>query len=151
MSNIMVEGFWDVTSHLWNHANMRQNKISYKGEDLALQLTKGVTSYEMLRRMACTCWTGDAWMRLLFKSVRMGNAGNWSVLVPAGKEIKRDAVSKSDRKQRRANWILVWKYKEMWLTCSSSGFSDEKWPGMVCQRGWQPRIGRKAHCGQAQE
>ena len=33
-------------------------------------------------------------------------AGNWSVLVPAGKEINRDAVIISERKQHRANWIL---------------------------------------------
>ena len=87
------------------HSIIKLREIRYKVEDLALQPKKGVTSDDMPRRTACRCWTGDTWMRLLFKSVRIGNAGNWSVLVPAGKEIKRDAVSKSDRKQRRANWI----------------------------------------------
>ena len=47
-------------------------------------------------------------------SVMRGNAGNWSVLVPVGKEINWDAVSKGDRKPYRANWIPVWKYREMW-------------------------------------
>jgi len=45
-------------------------------------------------------------MFLRKQSERIGNAGNWNILVPAGKEINRDAVSKSDRTQRKANWIL---------------------------------------------
>ena len=77
-------------------------------------LMKGVASYRMLWRDARSLWTRDSWMRLLIHSVRRGNAGNWNVLVPAGKEINWDAVSKSDWKQQKANWILYWKIKEMW-------------------------------------
>ena len=51
--------------------------------------------------------------------VRNGNAGNWNILVPAGKEIKRDAVSNSERKPYKANWILCSNASEMWCyrTC----------------------------------
>ena len=42
----------------------------------------------------------------VLSSIRAANAGNWNVSVPAGKETNWDAVSKSDRKQQRANWIL---------------------------------------------
>ena len=53
-------------------------------------------------------------MRHLIKSVRMGNAGDGNVLVPAGKEINKDAVSISERTQHRANRIPVRNCREMW-------------------------------------
>ena len=83
-------------------------------DDLAQMLMKGVASYRMLWRDARSLWTRDPWMRLLINSVRRGNAGNWNVLVPAGKEINWDAVSNSERKQHKANWILYRNIKEMW-------------------------------------
>jgi len=85
-------------------------------------LMKSVASHRTLWRDACSLWTRDSWMRLLIYSVRRGNAGNWNVLVPAGKEINWDAVSKSDWKQHKANWILYWKIKEMW--CYKTAFTD---------------------------
>ena len=53
-------------------------------------------------------------------SERRSNAGNWNVLVPAGKEINWDSVSKSDWKQNRANWICCSNAVEMW--CYKSVF-----------------------------
>ena len=38
------------------------------------------------------------------KSVK-GDAGNWNILVPAGKEINRDSLSKGDRRGNRTNRI----------------------------------------------
>ena len=89
-------------------------------DDLAQMLMKGVASYRMPRRGACSLWTWDPWMRLLICSVRRINAGNWNVLVPAGKEINWDAVSNSEWKQHKANWILYWKMKEMWCCKTTS-------------------------------
>ena len=77
-------------------------------------LMKDVTSYIMLQGSARSLWSEDIWMRFRYESVRMSNAGNWNVLVPAGKEINWDAVSKGDWTQQKANWILCWKAKEMW-------------------------------------
>ena len=84
-------------------------------DDSAQTLMKGVTSYIMLRRGARSLWTEGPRIRLRFKSVRMGNAGNWNVLVPAGEEINWDAVSKGDWKQHKANWILISNGKKMWF------------------------------------
>ena len=42
-------------------------------------------------------------MRLRNKSERMAYAGDGNILVPAGKEINRDVVSISERKQYKAN------------------------------------------------
>ena len=36
-------------------------------------------------------------------------AGNWNILVPAGKENINDAPISSERKGQRANWISFWK------------------------------------------
>ena len=49
----------------------------------------------------------------------IGNMGKWSVLVPIGKEINWDTVSKSDRKQYKANWIFYRNIEKMWCykTC----------------------------------
>ena len=91
-------------------------------DDSAQMLMKGVASYIMLRRDARSPWTGGPWMRLLIYSVRRNNAGNWNVLVPAGKEINWDAVSKSDWTQHKANWILCWKAKEMW--CYKTAYTN---------------------------
>lgn len=44
----------------------------------------------------------------------LGNTGNWSVLVPVGKEINWDAVSKSDWKRCSPNWIRYSNIVEMW-------------------------------------
>lgn len=83
--------------------------------------TKGVTSYDILRRAACMLWTGGAWMRLRFRTERSGNAGNWNVLVPAGKEINWDAVSNGEWKQRKANWfnaVMYWRWS-VWTAFTS--------------------------------
>ena len=55
------------------------------------------------------------WLHLFFNKITfvMNNVGNWSVLVPVGREINWDSVSNSERKQNRANWILP----EMDKTC----------------------------------
>ena len=84
---------------------------------------KGVTSYYMLWRVARTRWTKDSWIRLLLETERLGNAGNWNVLVPAGKEIKWDAVSKGDWKQWNTNWIRHSNVLEMWC-CKSVFFPN---------------------------
>ncbi len=85
-------------------------------------LMKGVASYRMLWRDTRSLWTRGPRMRLLIYSVRRINAGNWNVLVPAGKEINWDAVSNSEWKQHKANRILYWKIKEMW--CYKTAFTD---------------------------
>ena len=77
-------------------------------------LMKGVASHRKLWRDACSLWTRDSWMRLLIYSVRRRNAGNWNVLVPAGKEINWDVVSNSEWKQHKANWNLCRNAKKMW-------------------------------------
>ncbi len=77
-------------------------------------LMKDATNCEMPRRAVRKLRTEDFWIRLLFKTERLGNAGNWNILVPAGKEINRDAVIKSDRKPHTANRIWHWKVLEMW-------------------------------------
>jgi len=48
------------------------------------------------------------------RSVRIGNRGNWNILVPLGKEINRDAVSKGDRTRHKANRIPNRNIREMW-------------------------------------
>ena len=57
---------------------------------------KDVASYDKPGRAACGHWTQDFRMGLPLRAFMAGNAGNWNVLVPAGKENKRDAASKSD-------------------------------------------------------
>ena len=37
------------------------------------------------------------------------HAGNWNILVPAGKENNSDSLISSERKGNRANWISSWK------------------------------------------
>ena len=37
------------------------------------------------------------------------HAGNWNILVPAGKENNNDSPISSERKGNRANWISFWK------------------------------------------
>jgi len=75
---------------------------------------KDATNCEMPRRAVCKLRTEDIWIRLLFKTERLGNAGNWNISVPAGKEINWDVVSKSDWKPHTANRIWHWKMSEMW-------------------------------------
>ena len=41
-----------------------------------IMMMKGVASYEMLWVVACRHLTRDSRIRLLYKSVRMSNAGN---------------------------------------------------------------------------
>ena len=78
-----------------------------------------------------------------------GNVGNWSVLVPTGKEINWDAVIISERKQHKANWILSSNIKEMW--CYKSYFWSLRIYlnslGIEGYRGWQPRkVNSKGSC-----
>jgi len=81
---------------------------------------KDATISDMPWRGECSLWTRDFWMRLLNRRkphralCGSGNAGNWSVLVPAGKEINRDSVSKSDWKRNSPNWIRFRNISEMW-------------------------------------
>jgi len=77
-------------------------------------MKKDVTSCDKLGVGARSHRSQDFRMWLHYKSVRMSNAGNWSVLVPAGKETNKDTVSSGERKQYRANWILCSNVKEMW-------------------------------------
>src|SRR3989304_7197711 len=73
-----------------------------------------------------------------------GNPRNRSILVRGGKEIKRDALSKGDRRGHRANRIRPCKGVEMW--CSDSGTSylaNSKSPGTGLQRGGQTRRGTR--------
>ena len=83
-------------------------------DGLARYAMKDVASCDKSRRGACSLWTGNLRMRLRNKLVRVANAGNWNVLVPAGKETKWDAVSKGDWTQQRANWIPYRNVWEMW-------------------------------------
>ena len=55
---------------------------------------------------------------MLFESV---HAGNWNILVPAGKENNSDSLSNSEWKGKRANWIFFREEKEMWcrMSCAS--------------------------------
>jgi len=78
--------------------------------------------YSLARRMwslnqGCLNWTS-------FYSETKGNAVNWNVLVTARKEINRDSVSKSDRKQNKANWISCSNVREMW--CFGLSFNDSR-------------------------
>ncbi len=76
------------------------------------------------------------------KSVRMGNAGNWNILVPAGKKINWDSVSKSDWKQNKANWILVRNDKEMWcIDHLLSYLGNSKSSGKKHVKVWKSRRG----------
>jgi len=60
---------------------------------------------------------------LSLESVRMGNTGNGNVLVPVGEEINRDSVIISERKQNKANWILVSNHEKMWFSdCQLNSF-----------------------------
>ena len=68
---------------------------------------KDAANCEMSRRVVCRLWTGNLRMGLPNRSGRIGNAGNWNVLVPAGREINWDAVSKGDWKQHKANRMIV--------------------------------------------
>ena len=112
---------WDVTTtpkkiHV-HETTHRKNTLLHAIRWMTWLKTpmKGVTSYIMLRVVASILWTGDSRMWLHNKSERIGNAGNWNILVPVGKEINWDAVSKSDWKQYKANWIRWWKPVEMWF------------------------------------
>ena len=75
---------------------------------------KDVTSCIMPGRGACNLWTRDFRMRLRNNTERWANAGDGNILVPAGKEIKRDAASISERTQHKANWICYSNIIEMW-------------------------------------
>ena len=71
-------------------------------------------------------------------SERRRNAGNWNVLVPAGKEINWDSVSNSERKQNRANRICCSNVIEMWCcrTILMIQIVHLKFPGMERYKGW---------------
>lgn len=56
--------------------------------------------------------------------MRNGHAGNRSILVPAGKDIERDAVIRVDRKPQRANRIFHGNMEEMWGLDSGLGFFE---------------------------
>ena len=78
---------------------------------------KDVASCDKLRRVARKRWTWDLRMRnSLFweNSEKKAHAGNWNILVPAGKENKNDSLSSSERKGKRATRISLWKKWEMW-------------------------------------
>ncbi len=75
---------------------------------------KDATNCEKPWRDVRSLWTMGVRMRLLFKSERIGNSGNWNVLVPEGIKINWDAASKSDWTQHLANWIFCSNALEMW-------------------------------------
>jgi len=79
---------------------------------------KDVASCDKPWRAACKLWTRDFWMWLHFlfveRSLGIANAGNWNILVPAGKETNWDAVSKSDWKRHRANRMFNSNIRRMW-------------------------------------
>ena len=54
--------------------------------------------------------------------LRNGHAGNRSILVPAGKDIERDAGIRVDRNPQRANRIFYGNVKEMWGSDSGPSF-----------------------------
>ena len=112
----------------------------YQVDDLAQVLMKGMTSYDILWRAACGRWTRGAWIGLPINSETKGNPGNWNVLVPGGKEINWDAVSKSDRTQHKANWIFCSNIEEMWCLDSLLIILYYlKLLGTAYSRGWQSR------------
>ena len=88
-----------------------------------IMMKKGVTSCDKSRVGACNLRSVNSRIWLHFRSVRISNAGNWNVLVPAGKEIKWDAVSKGDWKQWNTNWIRHSNVLEMWC-CKSVFFPN---------------------------
>ena len=110
--------------------------------------TKDAASCNMLWRGACGHWTRDIRMWLHIWSERIGNAGNWNVLVPAGKETNWDALSKSDRKAHKANRILNGNIVEMW--CYKLPFYSEqfysKFSGKKHDKEWQSRSKKSERC-----
>lgn len=58
----------------------------------------------------------------LLESERIRNAGNWNILVPAGKEINWDLVSKSDWKPIKANRMSTREGVRMWCLDQSLNF-----------------------------
>ena len=103
---------------------------------------KDVTSCIKFWRAARRLWTRNIRMRLRTsaRATGQGNAGNGNILVPAGKEINRDAVSKSDWKQPRANWICSEMKQRCGVVDAPLVFVvDSKFSGMRRRRGWKPR------------
>ena len=94
---------------------------------------KSVASCDKLRRGACSLWTGDYWIGHPSRSEEIGNAVNWSVLVTAGKEINRDAVSISEKKQHRANRIPCRNEREMWCFRLTFNLRWISWTLLECR------------------
>ena len=67
---------------------------------------------------------------------RWSNRGNWSILVPRGKEINWDFPSRGDRKGKSPNWIL----REMWCfgMIIWNPRTQMKWSEKFWHRGWYP-------------
>ena len=122
-------------------ASIIKQKKTLLVDSLARKARKDGTSSIMPWRDECSLWTRDFRMRLRFESERIANAGNWNVLVPAGKETNRDAVIIGERKQHKANRICTWKGVGMW--CCRTIFRPYLWDlkssGTRRHRGWQPR------------
>ena len=75
----------------------------------------------------------------LIHSVRRGHPGNRNILVPGGKEINRDAVSKGDRKRQRANRILPEMARRCGVrTSSNASFIDSNKLGSLAIEGDSP-------------
>ena len=97
-----------------------------------------MASCDKLRRAACKHWTVNVRICEQINAERQNNAGNWSILVPAGEEKIFDTLSSSERKGHRANWIFPWKRSRdvvgYYFFISELNFSGTK--GL---RGWKPR------------
>lgn len=78
---------------------------------------KGVPSCDKLWGSAWSFWSIDARMWVIIYTIIKHqfkrNAGNQIIQVPAGKETKRDFLSKVDRKGNRTKWISIGDYVEM--------------------------------------
>jgi hypothetical protein len=130
-----VHKFLFVLSGGWlgSSADEGHDKLWYSSASRMWALNRG-----------CLNWTS-------FYSETKGNPGNWNVLVPGGKEINWDAVSKSDRKQHKANWIFCSNVGEMWcLDFLLTILSDLKLLGIAHSRGWQSRRSSWEWCGSIQ-
>ena len=66
---------------------------------------KDVAGCEKPRGVASELWSGDIWMgRPSYQKgnypEREANSGNWKILVPEGREIKRDFLSSASEEER---------------------------------------------------
>ena len=111
------------SARLWSYSMMRGNTSTRRSERYLILLlyTRQWIAWLGSRRrtwQAAISWGEphagfepqiSEWenVRIYARAEKHEDAGNWNILVPAGKENKSDSLSSSERKGNRANWILL--------------------------------------------